>query len=225
MAIVIAGGKTFKTKKSLLEHCKYILNNTKKGLLEGKTLELIDDVLRMHPRYIEKVGTEDYQIGIRNCTVNAHNNQFYILREDGSDTDFSYYKCLLAESKETKFKKALRHLVKDQSIRFKEDYFKSYAKGGYVICPVTNLKIKKKDSHLDHFPTQFEEIVEDWMELNSIRLKDIKLKSGGDNSTCWFIDNKFLEESFYKYHEDKAEYRVVLNKVNLQRHRARVKLK
>lgn len=225
MAIIIAGGKVFNTKAELREYCKFLLNTEPYGLLQGNAFEVINDVLNMHHRYQEKVGYGTYNIGIRPCTVNRRNNQFYILRDDGTDTDFSYYKCLQSISKESTLKRALRHVVKYQLINYKTKYYKDNAKNNYVICPVTKLKVKRNESHLDHYPLQFEELVSDWMVSNELTMKDIKIKPDGDNSVSWLLEDESYIESFYKYHQEHATYRVVLNKVNLQRERAKVKLK
>ncbi len=227
MAKIQAGGVVYPSKKKLQEKCKSILNTPIKGeFLEGKDFSTIDDVLKMHHRYNTKVGKGGYKIGIRHCNVNFNNNQFFIRRQNGSETDFSYYKCLTHHSPVTELKKSLRSIIKYQMINYKTWYFDKEADSkGYLICPVTELKIKRKSSHLDHYPLQFEEIVEKWLIGNNLKVKDIKLLPAGDNETAWTLADTELANSFYDYHEDTAAYRIVLDKVNLQRGRAKVKLK
>lgn len=74
-----------------------------------------------------------------------------------------------------------------------------------------------KSSHLDHYPKQFDQIVHEWCSENNLVLEDIKLEDSKDNSCVNILADKDLEKNFFDYHLRVAEYRVVLNKVNLQR--------
>lgn len=224
MAKIKAGGKVFQTKKKLQNYCRYVLNNQNHyKTLEGEWFLVMDDVLRMHECYKEKVGEGSYKIQVRPCMINPRNNQFFILREDGSDTDFSMYKCLKPESNSTKIKRSLREVVKSQVVMYKNKHFLNNSdNSGYVKCPVTKLKISKKSSHLDHYPLQFDEIVNLWLEDNNLTLSDIKLEVTTDNHTAAELKDCALTKSFFKFHKKVAKYRVVLDKVNLQRGRAKV---
>ena len=52
-----------------------------------------------------------------------------------------------------------------------------------------------------------------------MKSEDVELIDGGDNTTvCEMVDKELLE-SFVNYHKEQATYRIVLNKVNLQRKR------
>jgi len=76
--------------------------------------------------------------------------------------------------------------------------------------------IQRKDSHIDHYPKQFDEIVEEWVKKYNVKSEDVELVDGGDNTTvCEMVDKELLE-SFVNYHKEQATYRIVLNKVNLQ---------
>lgn len=216
---VQAGGKTFKTKTTLKDYCKFVLNNSGVNTtLDGEWNDVLIDVLRMHEDFHEKTKGQEYQIGVRVCPINPRNKQFYILRADGTDTDFSYYKAISSKSKESYIKETLRAAIKDQTIEFKNNYFASNQDSkGYVLCMETSLKLKKKDSHLDHYPKQFDEIVKEWIDIMQLSSQDIVLVAPPDNGTAWFMQDEVLLKSFQDYHKEQAQYRVVLNKVNLQR--------
>lgn len=217
MAKIEVGGKVFTSKSKLTNYCKYVLNSGV-DLLEGDYLEVLKGVLELHEDYDSKVGKGDFKIGIRSCPVNPRNKQFYILRADGTDTDFSYVKCINKPSKDTQMKKALRNLVIDQVREYKDEYFKKNKDSkGYVICPVTKLKINKKSSHLDHYELQFNEIVKLWLEKENIDIKNITLVKSEVIDYDMIIEEEEIKESFYKFHKEHASYRVVLDKVNLQR--------
>jgi hypothetical protein len=222
--MIKAGGKNFKTKTSLQAYCKYVLNNANVNtLLEGEWEQVLNDVLKMHLCFEGKTKGQAFRIGVRKCSINPRNRQFYILRSDGTDTDFSYYKAI-SESKDNlvRLKETLRASIKEQVVDFKESYFvKNQDRQGYVICPETNLKVRLKDSHIDHYPKQFDEIVKEWADLYSVVSAGVVLINPGDNSTAWTMEDTELLKSFQDYHKENAEYRIVLNKVNLQRKKAK----
>jgi hypothetical protein len=209
----------FKNKTELKEKCKTILYKyPKNSELKGNDLLLLKEVLSLHENYELKTKGLSYTIYVRPCPINPKNNQFYVVREDGSDTDFSYVKAITSNTtKSSRIKKILRDSINLQTIIYKDKYFKENAVNGYVICAETGLKIKKKESHLDHYPTQFDEIVKMWVDANSVKSEDIDIYYLGDNTTCWKMENQELLQKFIKLHEEVATYRVVLNKVNLQR--------
>lgn len=217
-----AGNKTFKTKTTLASYCQYVLNNAKlNSLLEGEWKEVISSVLRMHEDFEEKTKSGEFQIGVRKCLINPRNRQFFVLRADGSDTDFSYKKAITPKSKAGYVKETLRAMIKDQTVEYKETYFtENQDSKGYVLCAETGLKIKLKDSHIDHYPKQFDEIVKEWVESKGLKSKDIVLIQPPDNSTFWPMEDKALAEDFELFHKSVATYRIVLDKVNLQRGRA-----
>lgn len=219
-----AGGKEFKTKASLTNYCKYVLNNaTLNTVLHGEWGAVLRDVLSMHESFEEKTDGQSFEIGVRQCFINPRNRQFFILREDGSDTDFSFYKAISTPKKPSYIKATLRAAVKDQTVSFKEDYFAKNADSkGYVRCADTNLKIKQKDAHVDHFPLQFDEIVKEWVDIIGKKSEDIVLlRPERDNKTVWEMEDKELLNSFVEFHKTVATYRVVLNKVNQQRKKAK----
>lgn len=215
-----AGGKNFQTKLKLRNFCGYILNNAPMNEpLYGDWLAVMDDVLRNHPCYEQIAMGQTYKIMTRRCPINPRNRQFYIEREDGSDTDFSYYKAIKgSQSKISLIKQALRQSVMDQVKEYKTEYFRQHQDHlGYVVCEETGLKIKMKNSHVDHIGKKFEQIVKDFFDMKGISSEDITLHRGGDNTTCWRFDDMKLYNEFIEYHEKEAKYRVVLDKVNLQK--------
>lgn len=220
--MIKAGGKNFKNKTTLTAYCKFVMNNQEKDtLLSGEWEAVMCDVLRMHEDFEEKTKGGPFKIGVRACFINPRNRQFYILRQDGTDTDFSYLKAITSKSKLSYVKETLRDAIKEQTTSYKENYFKENADNkGYVLCPETGLKIKKKESHIDHFPVQFDTIIKNWAKMQGIKSKDIALVRPPDNSTVWGMEDKGLLQSFIDYHGSVAQYRIVLNKVNLQRGKA-----
>lgn len=222
MAKYTKGGMTFQSKEKLINYIRYVLRNQELNKpLEGKWFDVLDDVLKGHENYNQKVGNGSYKIGVQICPVNPKNRHFIVIREDGSVTDFSFYKALTTKTHSSEVKSALRAVVKDQVVDYKKEYFEKNAIGRYCICPETGLKITMKTSHLDHYPKQFDEIVADWLKENKLKIKDIELEESKDNDVTNYLTDKSLAESFYNYHLRVAQYRVVLAQVNLQRKKAK----
>ena len=214
------GSKVFETKKELKEYVQSTMYKVKKREpLKGILLKVVDTVFRNHPNYDEKVKGQTYDIAVRESSgPNKKYREFYIIREDGTETDFSYTVALSGRSsKISDIKYALRQVILQQQWDAKTDYFEKHQDSkGYVVCPVTNLKIKYKEAHVDHHPVKFETIVANWFKVNELSSETFELEDGGDNSICDVVKDKELERSFYDYHKEHAEYRVVLAKANLQ---------
>jgi hypothetical protein len=212
-----AGGLGFPTKSSLISYCKGILNS---GLeLEGEDYLVIDDVLRMHPRYKEKIGKGSYLIFISECSTNPINNAFYIEHSNGHIEDFSFYKAINKYNPETRIKNCFRKLIDfDHKLARSLALKKNKATKGKVFCDETGLKISPSEAHLDHYPLQFEEIVGLWFEKEGLKVSDILFEPSGE------LSNKTYCQSFIEFHKDKVQYRLVMNKVNLQRGKANIKL-
>ena len=222
--IIKIANKTFKSKSSLINYVKYVVNNQEVGVpLDGEWFDVVDGVLRLHSGYKQKAGSGEYVIYTQQCTVNPRNRNFMVRREDGSTTDFSFYKALSPDNKASDVKAALRYAVQDQCIEYKDNYFlKNASARGHVLCHETGLKVTKKASHLDHYPTQFDEIVSNWFKLNKLKLSDIVLEDSWDNKRQNELADTKLVESFRNYHKEVAKYRIVLAAVNLQRKKAKV---
>jgi len=221
--IVNAGGKTFKSKASLTRYCQYVLHNARLGCyLKGEWEQVMRDVFKMHHHYDSKTKGMSYKIGVRDGMFTSKDREFFIKRSDGTTTDFSYRKAINQRKNLAYVKAALREAVNDQVYNYKMHYFERYAdRNGYVVCAETNLKCTIRESHIDHYPIQFDEILQKWADENGVKSEEVELISNGDNSTTWRIKDQKLVDSFVEMHKEMARYRIVLNKVNTQRKRAK----
>lgn len=220
-----AGGLGFKTKKDLQMYCKDILNSYENDTLEGEDFELVNDVFKMHPRYEQKVNGCSDKIRVETSEVNALQNQFMVYRSDGVVLDFSYYKAISGYSYETKVKETLRSVIIDQQNSFRKNFIlENMDRKGYILCEETGLKMKPKEAHVDHYPLQFEEIVEEWFLTRKLTLGNFKIYPTEGKGINWEFEKPELAADFYEFHKDLAQYRMVLYKVNVQRERAKVKL-
>lgn len=220
MAKITKGNITFSSKAKIINFLKMVLNQQDHSkFLSGSRLNVVLDVFKDHQDYDTITQGLPYDIGVRRCHVNPRNNQFYIMRIDGTTEAFSYMTALTPKSKLRKVKEALRYAIKEQTIAFKENYFAENAtRGKHCVCPVTKLKITKKNSHLDHYPVQFDEIVDAWLKEYNLDFNNFPTYAKNEAE---YISDESLLDSFRRYHAKVAKYRVVLALVNQQREKAK----
>lgn len=206
----------FATKKDALTHYKTILNAYNFGEeLNTDDLNDILNLLETHPKVKEKIG-----IGIdkvRIAKVQYNTKSFELVRIDGSTEFFSYTKRINApKTNFTKFREACRQAIQDDLRNVKLDYFEKHSKKGQVKCQESNELAKYEELNVDHRqPNTFSVIVDRFVELNSINFKKIEYiqVDGGPNE----LKDNNLKQEFRKYHQDKANLRIVKNDLNLGR--------
>lgn len=170
------------SKVEIKERAKEILANTKVGdYLRGDNKDFMMDVIAGHPESSRKIGS-----GIRHIAVMIDpvykRKCFYIIRTDGSQTDFSYIKAIDgAPTKYGEFSKACRTAVKDQ------------------VQPLGS-----KDTHVHHEGKQFAEIVNDFIREYTVNL-DIIEYTHGDNITETAFKNPAIANLFGLYHKRNAK--------------------
>jgi hypothetical protein len=206
----------FATKKDALTHYKTILNAYNFG--EELTTSDFNDIMNLletHPRVKEKIG-----VGIdtvRIAKVQYNTKSFELVRIDGSTEFFSYTKRINApKTNFTKFREACRQAIQDDLRSVKLDYFEKHSKKGQVKCQESNELAKYEELNVDHRqPNTFSVIVDRFIELNNLNIEKIEYTQvdGGPNE---LKDDK-LKQEFRKYHQDKANLRIVKKDLNLGR--------
>lgn len=217
------GETIFQSKKSALEYYKRILNSYD----FGEELDKLDsadvlNLLELHPHIKEKVGVGIKKIRIGKAKYNT--KSFELVRIDDSTTLFSYTKRINSPKSDfTKFTEACREAIQEDLIAVKQDYFDKFYKKGRVKCQEMGELLKWEDLSLDHRqPNTFSVIVDRFIEVKNIDLKDIKYISvmGGPNQ----LADENLKNEFIQYHKDKANLRIVSKSLNLGRsYQARIK--
>jgi len=209
------GTRVFKTKAELKELAKSILN--KYGI--GQTLDESDfgfvlELAKRHPEYNSRlVGS-----GIEKITVRLappwKTRCFYIIRRDGSSTDFSYDHCInndTANEPSKMFRQAARRAIKDQVVKYVSNYRKqTQDKDGNIICEATGVKLKMYEEEVDHVsPLTFDEIVNNFVGLKRIDLSKVGYTGLGDNEVEKHFADENLRNEFAEYHKSVARLQVV----------------
>jgi hypothetical protein len=213
---IIVNGHPFKTKKALREYIRKIRDSyIDRQHLNEADFEFMLDLLNRHERPEIKIGCGVKYIYVKTNEVFKHNREFWLVRIDGSETDFSFEICLKHKTKLQKFKNACRTSVADIVMDFKKDFFDSI--GEPSVCPLTGGEMAfRKNSHVDHAPPEtFDKIVQDFISLNGLDVNEIELLTAEDGRIRNEMVDKTLEQQFIKFHNERAKLRVISKLANL----------
>jgi hypothetical protein len=209
---MIVGDEVFPTKKALIERCREILYKHPLGeSLDAEETEFLTSLIeRYHPEGEMKIGC-----GITRMWAGSNEyggTGFYLEREDGSTTDWSFMKSINHPSKKHDFDAACRNAIMDQTIDFKRRQFAS----GLVECELTGERLTSETAHTDHKPPRtFENLLKVFLKKTGIDFNDVAIDPTYDNKVgCWLSDKNFAER-WQRFHKANAEFRIVSRTGNL----------
>lgn len=213
----VIGGLTFNTKTAVTDYTKETLLGTEAGqALSGERFGVIRDLLNFHPEAEQKIGCGVERIEVRRNPEFGHNARgFWIVRTDGTETDFSYKKCLEGDSAyRNKFIRACRFAVKQHMEDFKSRFFDMAVN---PTCQLTGASLTTQNSHVDHIPPYtFERIVQSFAVLNSLNLDDPSLcENGTDGLLIPSFATELIRDKFVYYHNAHAQLRVISADANM----------
>ncbi len=171
-------GEIFPTQSALQKRIQEILYRYQVGqqLLHGDFLFMLE-VLKNHPDYELKNGIGIKAIFVRQNPVYKQTRGFWLVRLDGSDTDFSYLECLKETSHKKKFINACRVAIEPYTQKYKQAFFNDL-NGEIYTCPYTNEPLKFIGSHVDHkAPNTFQQLVKDFVKENTIDISHVQVIS------------------------------------------------
>ena len=85
----------FKTKKAAIEHFRKYLHEAEEWKpLEGDAFDDVCGLIMRHPSKDEKIGSGIDAIYVRQNPMFPTQRSFWIRRTDGTETDFSYLRCI-----------------------------------------------------------------------------------------------------------------------------------
>lgn len=215
--IVTIQGQTFSTKKSLEKKCKKILNSYK----SGDRLNLFDEefMISFFMQLAKSKKLKGQNIVAIYVRKSAHfpNQQFWIKREDGTETDISYLSCINPPKPIDEIKAACRRAVESiiKEYKFKHVYpTTSDLSGQPIQCP--------DDAEVDHYDMDFVELVRNWVSLNGGEEKvHSKINETEDGSEKTEFTDRALVESFIQYHNSNTHLRLITVEENRKRKKKR----
>lgn len=212
----VVAGITFRTQRDLREHIQEILYANPPGQhLDPHDFKFMRALLERHQGAVQKIGCGIAALYVRKNPIYG-NLGFWLIRTDGTETDFSFVKCLRHRTKLQQFKAACRAAVADTVIQFKLEYFAQF-KGEVARCPLAGGVMTIKTSHVDHAPPMtFDRIVIQFIDDRNLDMQETGVAGiGVDGAVRKEIADEQLREDFILYHNRLATLRVISARANL----------
>jgi hypothetical protein len=208
----LVNGTRFTSQKEIVNHARDILRRNPPGArLYGQDFGFIHALLQKHPRAREKISP-----GVRGIRVDLNpvwkgQPMFVVVRTNGTETDFSYRKCIRPPSPIKHFQTACRTAVVDDILEFKKRHFLEHAdEAGQVLCPLTERLLSWDEVHVDHMPPQtFCQIVAAFIEQGEIDAQQVAIKGFDDGDILKRFADDGLAESFRAFHASVAQLRII----------------
>lgn len=209
----VVNGELFTTKAALTARCR--------GMLQGEIDQpFLYSLLQRHSKAVQKIGC-----GVRHFDVRVNQpfgtRGFWIVRVDGTETDFSYIACISPPSKEADALKAMRNAIHPQILAFKQWAF---APTGMYNCALTGQRIAFSSSHVDHKPPRtFDALVQSFLSSYQFKLSDIEVNDtlDGDIETC--MKDGPTKELWQTFHQTYAILQITSAAANLSQGRGKGK--
>lgn len=206
------GSRLFPRKNDLLAHVQQILHTTP---LDAPVTELdlafLLDLLAHHPDARRKVGAGIAEMYVRLNPKYPTSRCFWAVRRDGSETDWSFTKCIYPTTTMKLLGEAFRHAVLAQTQPFKQAHFAAHANArGEVLCPVERIWVGAQEAHVDHIPPlTMEQLIVDFLAARQRAPEDVELSAPRDGSIGRTFADPVLARDWRAYHREHARLRVV----------------
>jgi len=167
------------------------------------------ELCQRHPSANEKLKNQ-FDFKIHHDTINKKAFALDILNTDGTFTDISWIICCKGKPNSTKddFNSALRQCISSQIWDFK-------CKTKHILhCEMCEDLLQ--DKHIDHV-IHFQKLKDDFVKLHSIEIPSEYDEEPITYFRMFKSNDKWIGDSFYKYHEENATLRVVCPDCNLRR--------
>jgi hypothetical protein len=207
------GTIAFPSRKAAMEYTRALRDRYKDGeRIVGQDEKFLRDLIDLHSDKDEKI-----DVGIVYFTVGKDGKWgttrcFYLVRGDGSKTDFSFDNCINGKNPVQDVIDAFRVAVADQVISFKSQQFLA---GVEIRCPVDASWLTKDNSDVDHIPPQtFITLVGAWLKENGGTLLDIELVPNADNQWARILRDESIILSWQAFHSVHAKLRMTSKNAN-----------
>ena len=202
-------------KKNQIKQCQEIRDKYNDNeCLTIDDFNIIDSILKKHRWYKQKVGAGSYCISV-DTSYEYKTRGFYIHRSDGTKTDFSFYECIYPTKVfKQDFIKAARAAIAVDITATKLTYFDNVS---FPICPLCEKSISIDNSHADHFPIKFKDLLKDFITENNIKdFEKITEPDSWDNVIGCEITDEKIKFSWIYYHMKNAKLRMICPECNLK---------
>jgi len=212
----IVANTEYKSFSDLKRECRRRLAAYGQGYIgplnEDDAAWFVDLIKQMHPAASDKLcrpvaGVEFYS------RYGVSNNNLRLVYDDGSKCDFSWNACCRSKQSSdlSSIKNALRTAINDQVGAV---LAKAFLGRDLIVCPITFEVLGRDAVHVDHAPPAFADIVAMWLRRERIELCDVPIEKDPHGGAL--MKPGRLLESWWKFHRQHANLRVVSAKWNMQ---------
>ncbi len=217
MAYII-NGREFERQSDIVDHIRSIANKYEVGTaFAQEDFLFMLEVLSRHPRSESKIGIGVASMHIKvDRAFGGHNRQFWLVRTDGTETDFSWQKCLRLKpvTDKAKVMEAFRAVVASIVAQYKRTYFSVNGDGnGRIRCQKSGEMIAFDEAQVDHV-VPFQILVEQWMESKGLTYAEIELVGKGDGQYVKVFRDTWLAAEWQKWHTTHAKLRIIKRSEN-----------
>lgn len=210
-------GLSFPTHAAFKDHVKKMLEDIPLGdvIREPEHSFLIQFVHR-HKTAAEKIGAGiDHFKALTNTNYGGRTKCFYLFRKDGTQTDFSYQKCLPTPTLWEEFVDALSGSVMDLMIQSREQAF---GNKNEILCPVKNIPMVRSVSYIDHAaPYTFDVLVEKFVDEEWLHEENPPAVEGANSLTGRRLADKEMEKRWRYFYSTHATLLVISKEAHIER--------
>lgn len=204
------------TKKELIKKCQDIRDKYRDGqFIMDEDFDFMAWIFEKHRWYADKTQGQPYFFFV-GTSEEYKTRCFFIEREDGTRTDFSFYECIYpTKVYRQDFVKAARKAIQQDIIDFRNTIFYSYM--DVSTCPICQIEINRYNSHIDHYPVKFREILNNFIKEYGIKdFQRITEPKSWDNIQGVEIIDTDIKYKWIEYHHLNAELRAICPECNLK---------
>lgn len=186
--------------------------------INEQDFQFLLNLLQRHPEARDKIGCGVKRF-FKARVISKGTDCFWLEREDGTSTDFSFKSCVAGKGKslDQEFAEACREAVQPELDAAKKAHFQQHGNAdGKVPCEVSGELVAIYESHLDHKkPMTFEVIVKTFIAANKLTITRGMLSIPTDAQYVTIFVDEEIRRRFIDYHRSVCALRIVAAKANL----------
>ena len=203
----VVAGEVFATKRAVLARARGILSFGPRSL-QGQDERFMRGLVQHHAEAGQKIGAGIAGVEVRRNLIFKH-HEFWLTRVDGTETDFSFLKCIRPASPGQNFRLAARSEIQEQVNAAKKRAFDGQK---LLTCPVTGEVFNWKGCHIDHEPPDtFAVLVARFFPAPVL----VEVTGMVDGSTKHSLKDRELAARWREFHATHARLRAVSVRANL----------
>jgi hypothetical protein len=209
---VLIGDRHFPTRTAAGDACRQVLYRHQPGQpIDAADAGFLTDLLRLHPEAAIKIGA-----GVSRFEVRANplygGVGFWVVRVDGTATDFSFNQCLRPSDHRQRALHAMRVSIADQIIAWRDRHFAA----GPVNCALTGVPVTAPACHVDHAEPTFLELAERFAATEG-GWASVEVSTSPEATIGPRLTRPDQQDRWQAHHDRVASLRIVTPRANLRR--------